>query len=769
MSEPSATNKEPNFVQRTVGTAFLKTARTAISTIKPGDWMSALQPLMPWLPMLMGRQWDFPVGRNLNYQPRQNNKVTFKMLRGLANNSEIVRLAIETRKDQLCAQKWQVRGKEDLDVKETDPRIKKWTKFFSQPDGYNRWADWYRILLEELFVTDAVSIYRPRTRGGQLLALRLLDGSTIFPLIDDLGYTPQDGNPAYQQILKGVPKGNYTTKELIYAVRNKRIYSTYGFPPVEQVINSMQTDIERQRYSLSYFTEGSMPDGYITMAEGIPPDQIKAFEERTNNMLAGNASGRRQMPFWPFGTKVETLKQPNALKDDFDEWIARKICFALSIPPTPFIKAMNRANAEAQHDQALSEGQGPVMAWTCELMTAIMAAEGDEDLELAFLDDKELDLSVQSEMLVNETAGAIITLNEARAIKGLDPFPEPSADQLMLKTPTGWLPLPGSAMDQEMQQQKLEQQVTINQSKPAPAPPTAGDDGKKIDGKKPAKKSQGQEVRLEPLPFYLGTANPPIAILAGKIAPILSKAGKQAAPQVLKAVKAKIDKFRKADETDEERAARLSGEATDIATSIDLSSIEAVFDITPEELTAVAAQTGRAALAQIGAGNKFELVNQVFDEAVDYAQERAAELIGRKWVNGKLVDNPAAEWSIDSATRNEIREIILGGLNGTIKPADITGAITNAGAFSPERAELIARTEIHNAQNRGALDGYKVAAAAGVSVKKAWVADDGACDVCLRNEAVGAIALDKQFPSGDDAPTAHPRCECAITAVVPAT
>lgn len=492
-----------SLVNRAVGGAFLKTLQTSISSIKPSDWMSALQPLQPWLPMIFGRQWDFPVGRNLNYIPRSGEKVTFKMLRGLAQNSEIVRLAIETRKDQLCSQPWQIKGKDDKDVQETDPRIKKWEKFFQKPDGENKWSDWYRVILEEAFVTDAVSVWKQRSKGKQLLALRAIDGATVFPLIDDSGYRPAPPDPAYQQILKGVPKGNYTTEELIYAPRNKRVYSVYGYSPVEQVINSMKTDIERQKYSLSYFTEGSMPDGYVVMADGVPVDQIKAFEDRSNALLAGNAAGRRQMPFWPFGTKVETLKQPNALKDDFDEWIARKICFALSIPPTPFIKAMNRANADAQHAQAIEEGQGPMMDWTAELMSDIMAAEGDDDLEFAFQDDKELDQAVQSTILIGQKNAGLITTNEARATLGLDPSPEPAADELLITTASGFMPLPGSALDQQMQDQKLDQQVQINASKPAPtiAPPNGSAPNGKPQ-KKPASKSLGKAVvRHEPITF----------------------------------------------------------------------------------------------------------------------------------------------------------------------------------------------------------------------------------------------------------------------------
>lgn len=500
---PPPNGSKSGLLDRMIGGMFVKTLRTAISTIKPGDWMSALQPLPPWMPMLFGRQWDFPVGRNINYQPRGHDPVSFKMLRNLAQHSEIVRLAIETRKDQLTAQPWQIRGKDGEEINENDPRIKKWTKFFKKPDGETKWADWYRMLLEEQFVTDAVTIWKQRNRGGKLGALRLLDGSTIFPLIDDNGYRPMPPDPAYQQILKGVPKGNYTSLEMTYAVRNRRVYSVYGYSCCEQVIISMKTDIERQKYSLTYFTEGSMPDAYVSMAKDVPPDQIKAFEERTNSILAGNAVGRRQMPFWPFGTEVKSLKQP-LLKDEFDEWIARKICFALSIPPTPFIKAMNRANSEAQHDQAISEGQGPMMIWTRDLMNEVMAEEGDDDLEFAFVDDKELDAELQTTILTEKVGAGIITRNEARLELGLDASTDAAADELLVTTGSGLVALPGSTLDLQMQEQKLQGQIEVNQSKPAPAlpAPNAAPPKKGGDKKPTAQKLLGKVVTdHDPLSF----------------------------------------------------------------------------------------------------------------------------------------------------------------------------------------------------------------------------------------------------------------------------
>lgn len=472
-------------VDRFIGNTVLKTLRTAISTIKPGDWMSALQPLMPYIPYTFGRQWDFRVGRNINYIPRGEEQITFPMLRNFARRSEIVRFAIETRKDQLCAQKWQIKPKIDSQADDDDPRIKRLEAIFRKPDGVTPWHDWYRMGLEELFVTDAFTIYRQPNRG-RTFNYRIIDGSTIFPLIDDLGYTPMPPDPAFQQIIKGVPKSNYTTDEMLYLRRNVRVYTSYGFPPVEQCIMSCKTDIERAKNQLAYFTAGSVPDAYMTMAEGVPSDQIAAFEDKFNSLLAGNAEGKRQVPFVPFGSKLEQTKAP-ALKDEYDEWIARKICFCLSIPPTPFIKQLNRSTSETSKDQALQEGQGPVIDWTEKFMTNIIAEDfGIDDLEFAFLDEKEQDPQVQDEIIVNDVKSALISINEGRAAKGLDPSSEPAADELMALTATGWVPLPGSKLAEQINQDKLDALAAQPASVAGPGGPSGKQPAK--PGAKPAAK-----------------------------------------------------------------------------------------------------------------------------------------------------------------------------------------------------------------------------------------------------------------------------------------
>jgi hypothetical protein len=84
--------------------------------------------------------------------------------------------------------------------------------------------------------------------------------------------------------------------------------------------------------------------------------------------------------------------------------------------------------------------------------------------------------------------------------------------------------------------------------------------------------------------------------------------------------------------------------------------------------------------------------------------------------DGNIVDNPDAEWAITDSTRGMIRKAISDGLENGLNRDAIVEAVAHGGIFDDDRAEMIATTEIARANSMGALEGYRGAADAGVSV-----------------------------------------------------
>jgi hypothetical protein len=439
------------------------------------DWFGPLNPLNPIAPPdIAGRRFDFPVGYNLVIRPRAYEPVGFHELRAFADAYDLLRLVIETRKDQMERQRWRIRprsspshpsparggglgkGRKNAAIDaDMSARIVAVERFLQKPDGVTRWKAWLRSLLEDMFVIDAATLYCQRTRSGQLFALQQLDGATIKRVIDDWGRTPQpyvdaDGSiifpPAFQQVLKGLPAVNYSARDIIYRPRNVRAHRVYGYSPVQQVLMTVNIALRRQLWQLDYFTEGSIPDALIGVPQGWTPDQIKQFQDYWDTEFSGDLAKRRRAKFVPGDTaaKVVQTKEPQH-KDDFDEWLARIICFAFSVPPQWAVKAMNRATADNQSAQAEEEGLEPTKEWVKDLIDEVIAEEfASPDLELVWLDE-DTDAAQAEAHLESRVKLGAVTLNEMRDSLGLDPFANPAANRPMVLTATGYVPIEANA------------------------------------------------------------------------------------------------------------------------------------------------------------------------------------------------------------------------------------------------------------------------------------------------------------------------------------
>jgi hypothetical protein len=421
---------------------------------RAADWFGPSDPLAPGAPAeVAGRQWDFPSGYNLNVQARNYEAFSFSDLRMLADAYDLLRLVIETRKDQIERMNWGIRAR--VGASAELGQIARVEKFFQSPDGVRDWCAWMRMILEDLFVIDAPALWCERDRAGGLLALHPLDGATIKPVLDAWGRTPrafvQNGKlvypVAFQQILKGVPAVNYGERDIVYRPRNVRSHRAYGFSPVEQVMATVNIGLKRQLHQLSYYSEGNVPESLIGVPDAWTPDQIKNFQDYWDLYFTGDLARRRRAKFVPGGvakTFIQT-KEPE-LKNAFDEWIARVVCFAFSISPQPFVSQMNRATSETQKETADEEGLFPILAWIKRLCDhVIQNMLGVDSLEFTWRHETAIDPTVQRENLVAYVNAGMMTRRRAAEIMGERLPADPMADVLTVSTGQGVVRLGGGS------------------------------------------------------------------------------------------------------------------------------------------------------------------------------------------------------------------------------------------------------------------------------------------------------------------------------------
>lgn len=411
------------------------------------DYFGPGEPMHPTAPRVVaGRQMDYPVAVNVRLQPRPEDEgISFYELRALAENYDFLRLLIETRKDQMEALTWKVSPIVDDpdDAKEmniddaTQARIDKVKAILAHPDGEHSFGTWLRMLVEDLLVIDAPTLYC-NTEDFDPMGFEIIDGATIKRLIDSSGRTPKAPEPAYQQIIHGLPAIDYDTTDIIYMPRNPRPSRIYGYSPVQQIIMTVNIALRRQISQLEYFASGNMPDTLIGTPETWSPAQIREYQQMWDSLHEGNLAERRKAKFIPGGARPTFTKDP-ILKNEFDEWLARVCCYALSIPPTAFVRQSNRSTAETAKAAATEEGLAPLMLWATQMINYIIqVCLGEDDLEFTWADEPDHDEDAQSKIMDRDLRNGSRTINEVRAARGDDPVADGDTPMIY----TGQAPIP---------------------------------------------------------------------------------------------------------------------------------------------------------------------------------------------------------------------------------------------------------------------------------------------------------------------------------------
>lgn len=438
-----------------------------------------IDPRLPDTDRPMPRKMENPIGWNL---PGQGNRVVpWTVLRTAADQVDAMRLCIGVRKKELTSVGWSIAVKEEMvqslaqQNKTSNGRaraqaqndyaseIQRLTSFWERPDKISRltFTDWFGMLVEEQLVLDAVSIYPHPALDGTLHSLELLDGSTIKPLMDHGGRPPQPPQPAYQQMLWGFPRGEFTLTEenvpgvagamssdqLIYRPRERRTFTLYGFSPVEQALIAADLYLKRQEWLRSEYTDGAIPAGLMVPPEALKwtPDQVRQYEANINSELAGQTQQRMRWRLTPPGVTTEfPANFAERYNNEFDEYLIKLLCAFFDVMPSEigFVQKGGLGGAGHQQGEAASgarKGNNPFLEWAADIFNDINQQVLGAPPELTFvfdLDESE-DYKTKADVAKSDIGVGKRTINDTRAEDGLPLYDIPEADEPMVITPQG--------------------------------------------------------------------------------------------------------------------------------------------------------------------------------------------------------------------------------------------------------------------------------------------------------------------------------------------
>jgi hypothetical protein len=429
----------------------------------------AINPVNPTTGRPEPRRYEYQVAQNINIVPTR--LVPFSTLRAAGDSIDILRRCIEVTKSKMNGLDFDivlgsdasekiaaesggdhVRAMAKAREKYTD-EINRLREFWENPDKANgyTWQDWINIAIEDILVIDALAIYPQPTVGGDLYGFQILDGSTIKPLIDDRGMRPMSPNAAFQQILYGFPRsefsateedpkadGEFTSDQLAYMVRNRRSTTVYGFSPVERALPLADIYLRRQQWIRAEYTDGVMPELMFTTDEdwGTNPDLLLAYERILNDDLAGQTEQRKRARLLPKGlTPVVNEGYGEKFKDTLDDYLVTSICGHFGVQPAEIgfspksgLGGAGFSEGQAENGEAL--GIGPLANWISKQLTNLSYTYlgMPRELEFKLLTSERRDTEENARKNEIEVRSGGKSINERRSELGLPLLDTPQAD-----------------------------------------------------------------------------------------------------------------------------------------------------------------------------------------------------------------------------------------------------------------------------------------------------------------------------------------------------
>jgi hypothetical protein len=383
------------------------------------------------------RYFDYVSGVNANVVPRtEYNGVipTFNQLWNAYLLMPIMRVCVTFRAQQILSLGWKMKAKEGSGFRvgrngDSDG-ARELVKLFERPDpqnGYN-FEQWFRSILEEVYVTDAVSIWPVRSKTKRVMGFMQIDGQTIKPLIDyERGGIPAPPHPAFLQYIKGTAFRAFTSEQLVYRPFRPRVWCVYGQSRVENVFTSASLYQMFENWTSDYFTQGNIPEAvYLmdpTQETNWTPQKQREWQELFDKLYGDNVARRRVHVAPPFVRDVKVLKE-FSFSRELPDWIVRLLCIEFGVPAYLFTSQTNRATAHEMNEALYEAPLRHDLMSGKRLMDELIGIAGAPDMEFEWA--KEYDYrkeSVEGLVMLTSPPGVnakpIMTIQEARLNLGL--------------------------------------------------------------------------------------------------------------------------------------------------------------------------------------------------------------------------------------------------------------------------------------------------------------------------------------------------------------
>jgi len=772
------------------------------------------------------RKYEYQVAQNLNLT---QSEVPFAVLRNLAEQCDVIHRAIEIRVGDLVKQDWsfdlsenaiaQIMQDENCSHAKASrigrerygDEINRLTSFWKNPyvQSDRSWSEWLTEAMWQIMVFDQLCVYPRYNLGGAIIGMDIIDAPTIKILLDNRGDVPHPPSPAYQQILWGFVRGEFTaspdsdgdfyntpgkygeykTDQLSVFIKNRRSWSAYGFSPVEEAIPAATLYLDRQAWMRAEYQFGSMPTTFMkTNSMELTLEKLSAYERILNDRLTGSTAERHRIKVLPDGfDPIAMPSESERYKSDYDEYIIKRIAACFGVAPSA-LGVVARAglgggkgHMEGEQESSETVSTRPMENYITDVINSLCRRYLDADLNVTFV----LQDRANAETMKDKAQALQIslfsgqkTLNDVQGELGQALYEMPEADEPFIVAGSQIQFLKGlletNATGETTGQKETPSEQPSSEAVQAPAGESKKDTGQESES---SSSSAQADLKAQEAKAFAKFASKPRSRKFEFKHHTLEEA------EVLKAQITDNPKARSTTKGAKEdmpnypaikRLGDKHGPAINAAIKASVTGYELAIDQalrnTPNQasqeliLATVQASMGHVRIDPAGLTEQLRLI---YEAATQLGGDAAggfvagARVAALKEGIGNLVKD------INETTLLRIRDVIADGVNQRQAAPEIGDRIAEFvdGLFGRPphlkelenpvtRGDVIATTEANRAYSLAALDTYQ---SAGVTQWN-WVAYDTACEACLDREANSPYDI-----TDTDCPPEHPNCMCTVT------
>jgi phage portal protein BeeE len=299
--------------------------------------------------------------------------------------------------------------------------------------------------VRDILTYDQWCFEKIRDRTGRISRFVALPSETIRPAVTDLEHMSiqeKREHVSHVQVYEDTVIAEFAPDDIAWCCMNPRSdlrVNTFGFSPLEQLINLVTSWLFGFEYNTRFFTQGSAVKGVLNIKGAIPDRQLRAFRRLWYSMVSGVQNSWRTPILNSDDIQWINMHSSNREMEfsAWMDWITKLICAVYGVDPieinfqfgnTGQTSGLAEGSMEYKIVESKDKGLRPLMEFIAECINLHVIWDINPDLEFAFtgLDAKEEE--TERKGLMDEVQN-YKTVNEVRA--QLDDEPLPDGDVIL--------------------------------------------------------------------------------------------------------------------------------------------------------------------------------------------------------------------------------------------------------------------------------------------------------------------------------------------------